>query len=145
MKNLYHFIIDQSGSMSDCHRDTVTAINEQFASLRQLETELQEDEFKSSLDFFNNRYSNFYFNKSPRELRDLAHSDYIPNGCTALLDAIGGIATKERRYSSEWVLTLKLFYIISFFIYIVNKCALIIKFRIYFRQGYGCFKMMIDS
>lgn len=103
MKNQYHYIIDQSGSMANSQKITVKSINDQFNSLKQLSFEEKTQEFKTSLHFFNDHLRTIINNQFPKNLSQLRVSDYCPNGNTALYDAIGIVASAERINSAEEV------------------------------------------
>ncbi len=104
MKNQYHYIIDKSGSMSDCQKTTVECINEQFVTLYKLAAEHKNQEFRASLHFFNDNLSTMINQQTPLNLPKLKLSDFSPNGGTALYDAIGTIASAERLNSSQSVI-----------------------------------------
>jgi len=101
MKNQYHYIIDQSGSMSDCQRATIEGINVQINSLRKLAVEEKELSFKASLHFFNDNVKTISKEQLPMNLRNLTPEDYSPNGNTSLYDAIGCIGSAERLMSAS--------------------------------------------
>jgi len=103
MKNQYHYIIDQSGSMSDCQKITVKCINEQFTTLQNLAIEEKKQEFNASLHFFNDYLKTKVSQQMASNLIKLEVNDYCPNGNTALHDAIGIIASAERLNSSNLV------------------------------------------
>jgi hypothetical protein len=105
MKNQYHFIIDQSGSMANCQKTTIKSINDQFSSLKQLSSEEKNQEFKTSLHFFNDHLRTIINNQYPKNISRLRASDYCPNGNTALYDAIGTVASAERIKSAEEVMS----------------------------------------
>ena len=103
MKNQYHYIIDKSGSMSDCQQQTVKCMNEQFASLQHLALDEKEQEFKASLHFFNDQLHTLINEQNPMNFPRLQTSDFCPSGNTALYDAIGIVASSERLKSQESV------------------------------------------
>ncbi len=103
MKNQYHYIIDQSGSMSDCQKITVNCINEQFATIQNLAIEEKKQEFKASLHFFNDYLRTMINQQTPMNLPKLNLNDFCPSGNTSLYDAIGTIASAERLNSSSSV------------------------------------------
>ena len=103
MKNQYHYIIDKSGSMSDCQQQTVKCMNEQFASLQHLALDEKEQEFKASLHFFNDQLHTLINEQNPMNFPRLQTSDFCPSGNTALYDAIGIVASAERLKSQESV------------------------------------------
>lgn len=103
MKNKYHYIIDKSGSMSDCQQQTINCLNEQFTSIQHLAIDEKKQEFKASLHFFNDCLQTLINEQNPLNLPKLQTSDFCPSGSTALYDAIGTIASAERLQSKESV------------------------------------------
>jgi Mg-chelatase subunit ChlD len=103
MKNQYHYIIDKSGSMSDCQAKTVNCLNEQFTSLQRLALDEKKQEFRASLHFFNSSLQTIINEQNPMNLSKLQLNDFCPSGSTSLFDAIGIIASAERLKSSEGV------------------------------------------
>lgn len=78
------FILDQSGSMSDLASDTIGGFN----SL--IEKQKQEDgEALVSTVLFNNRSCVIHDRVPIEKVEKLTCRDYVPNGSTALLDAVG--------------------------------------------------------
>lgn len=92
MKNkttLYHFIVDQSGSMAGLENQTIAGFNSQLTTIQSLKTELPNQEFMCSLTFFNDEVQDrIQFGKVDAIL-PLTRQNYLPSGTTALLDAIG--------------------------------------------------------
>ena len=96
MNNQYHYIIDKSGSMSNCQKETIDGINEQFNSLRKLALEESDQTFKASLHLFNSQLFNICSDQRPEHLQNIAMNEYCPSGSTSLYDAIGIVASAER-------------------------------------------------
>lgn len=88
-KTMYQIILDASGSMSSCERETMDGFNEQVTYLRSLEEKFPEQEIEVSLTTFNEKVQRVYQQISPKELPKLHAENYRPHGTTALLDAIG--------------------------------------------------------
>ena len=44
-KTLYHFVLDKSGSMSNCVETTINGFNNQLDTIKQLQKEFPEQEF----------------------------------------------------------------------------------------------------
>jgi hypothetical protein len=88
-KTIYHLIVDKSGSMSDCIENTINGFNEQVAKIRQLEMEFSEQEITIGLTTFNHAVYHHFFQSPPSIVRNLSTETYLPNGGTALLDAVG--------------------------------------------------------
>ena len=99
-KTLYHFVLDQSGSMSNCSETTIKGFNAQLETIKHLQNEFPEQEFKVSLTIFDD-YVDCIFNQIElNSFQKLTHHMYRPNGSTALLDAIG-IAINQIRIANE--------------------------------------------
>jgi len=88
-KTIYHLIVDKSGSMSDCIDNTINGFNEQVTRIKQLGIEFPEQEITIGLTTFNDEVNHHFFQGNPKEVQKLSRETYQPNGCTALLDAIG--------------------------------------------------------
>lgn len=92
MKNkttLYHFIVDQSGSMAGLENQTMEGFNTQLRTIQQLKMEFPDQEYLCSLTFFNQHIQDRIKFEQVENIQPLSQENYIPNGTTALLDAIG--------------------------------------------------------
>jgi len=85
----YQFILDASGSMSNCRHETLQNLNLHLKTIQNLQNEFPEQIFKVSLTLFNTRLSQKWQYKSPLDIPPLPLDNYNPDGSTALLDAIG--------------------------------------------------------
>ena len=99
-KTLYHFVLDKSGSMSNCKETTMEGFNNQLKTIEELQKEFPEQEFEVSLTVFDNEVETLYSHVSINQFRPLTTNMYHPNGGTALLDAIG-ISINEIRIKNE--------------------------------------------
>ena len=99
-KTLYHFVLDKSGSMSNCVETTINGFNNQLDTIKQLQKEFPEQEFKASLTIFDNSVETVFSQVGIEEFTTLNYKNYNPNGATALLDAIG-ISINEIRIKNE--------------------------------------------
>ena len=99
-KTLYHFVLDKSGSMSNCKETTIEGFNNQLKTIEDLQKEFPEQEFEVSLTVFDNEVETLYSHVSINQFRPLTTNMYHPNGGTALLDAIG-ISINEIRIKNE--------------------------------------------
>ena len=82
------FILDKSGSMSGLEADTIGGFNSMLARQRKAEGKA----LVTTIMFSNT--SQVVHDRLPLEsVGDLTDRDYIPGGCTALLDAMGGAIT----------------------------------------------------
>src|SRR5215210_6835075 len=78
-------IMDKSGSMSIRQEETRTGFNE---FLQQLKKDAQ-GEYLLTLVQFDTAKRALYSSKPLSEVNELGPADYIPNGMTALFDAVG--------------------------------------------------------
>ncbi len=87
MKNLTEivFILDKSGSMSGMEKDTIGGYN----SFLEKQKKVEGDALVSTIIFSN--YSTVLHDRVPiAKVEPLTENDYQTEGCTALLDAVGG-------------------------------------------------------
>lgn len=88
-KTVYHFVLDQSGSMSDVRLQTVDLFNAQLKTLCEVQESHPEQHFYAALTVFNSDvYHSFGFSPAG-SMPELRLADYNPSGGTALNDAIG--------------------------------------------------------
>ena len=77
------FLLDRSGSMSNCVKDTIggfnSYLNEQKKNKESLVTTI----------LFDDKYEVLYERKPITEVKKLTEKDYFVRGCTALNDAVG--------------------------------------------------------
>jgi len=99
-KTLYHFVLDKSGSMSNCRETTVNGFNSQLDTIKGLQKEFPEQEFEVSLTIFDNLVDHVESHININKFDKLRLSRYIPNGATALLDAIG-MSINQIRVTNE--------------------------------------------
>jgi len=92
-RSIYHLIVDRSGSMCDCVEATINGFNEQLNRIRGMESEFPEQEIKVGLTLFNDTVDHISMGEPVSKMPYLSRSNYVPNGSTALLDAIGQTAT----------------------------------------------------
>lgn len=78
------FILDRSGSMSGLEADTVGRFN---SMLRKQQRE-EGDAFVSTI-LFDNVSEVIHDRADIKSVRPMTEKDYVPRGCTALLDAVG--------------------------------------------------------
>ena len=81
------FIIDRSGSMSGLESDTLGGFNSMIA--RQKDSE---GECLVTTVLFNSSTERIHDRVSVTEISPMTSADYVPGGCTALIDAIGETA-----------------------------------------------------
>jgi hypothetical protein len=88
-KTIYHLIVDKSGSMSDCIPQTINGFNEQVSKICELQQQYPEQELTIGLSTFNSDVFEHFYQSRPEMVKRLNTDTYIPDGCTALLDAVG--------------------------------------------------------
>jgi len=93
MKNkttLYHFIVDQSGSMTGMEQQAIEGFNTQLEKIQDLEKTMPDQNFLCSLTFFNSEIQDVLKNEAVKQIELLSNNNYRPGGMTVLLDAVGG-------------------------------------------------------
>lgn len=107
MKNkttLYHFIVDQSGSMAGLEEQTIAGFNAQLKTIQDLKMELPDQSFLCSLTFFNGIVQDRILFQEVSALQPLSRDNYFPSSNTALLDAIGkSIYSIKHKFADELV------------------------------------------
>lgn len=88
-RTIYHLIVDRSGSMSDCIEATINGYNEQMNKIRSIQAEFPEQDIRIGLTMFNDRVDLLAVAKNLEKAAQLSRENYVPNGSTALYDAIG--------------------------------------------------------
>lgn len=78
------FILDRSGSMSGLEDDTIGGFN----SLIEKQKSEDGEAVVTTVLFSDTSYS-IHDRKDIKEIKPITRGDYIPHGCTALLDAVG--------------------------------------------------------
>jgi uncharacterized protein YegL len=92
MKNkrtYYQLILDRSGSMSSCIEETVAGVNSQIRRIKELAARYPEQEIVTSLCVFNQKPMLVRDRVRVNDLNEVSFTEYMPNGMTALYDAIG--------------------------------------------------------
>jgi uncharacterized protein YegL len=98
----YLLILDRSGSMTTCLDDTLSGFNEQIQMIRDLQRRHPDQEFRVSLTTFNHLVDHPLVDVRVDDVSPLTTEQYRPDGCTALLDAIGeGVLNLKARRSAE--------------------------------------------
>jgi Mg-chelatase subunit ChlD len=88
-KTIYHFVVDQSGSMAGLEGMVIESFNSQFNTLKQLKKEFPEQEFEVSLTYFEDEVTDLLLFQPIDSLKTITREDFKPGGLTALFDGIG--------------------------------------------------------
>ena len=88
-RTIYHLIVDRSGSMSDCIDATINGYNEQLNRIRSMQNEFPEQDIRVGLTMFDTTVQMQAVAQDLLNATRLSRQNYIPNGSTALYDAIG--------------------------------------------------------
>lgn len=91
------FILDRSGSMHGLEKDTIGGFNSMIEKQRK-----EEGDCLVSAVLFNQRSDVLYDRVSLKDIREMTEKDYVPSGCTALIDALGG-AIKHIRNVHKYI------------------------------------------
>ena len=102
-KTYYHLILDQSGSMSSCVNETISGFNEQLQMIRDMQRVHADQQILVSLTTFNH-FVHHPVNCAPADaVQPLNRTTYVPDGSTALFDAIGeSVMSLKARAGSEF-------------------------------------------
>jgi len=101
-KAIYHFIVDKSGSMSGLEEQVVTGFNMQLSKMKELAQTYKDQEYVASVTYFDGEVQEIIKFESIDKVNPLHISKYVPDGMTALLDAVGGAIDKTiETYNSE--------------------------------------------
>jgi uncharacterized protein YegL len=101
-KTIYHFIVDQSGSMSGSEAQTIEGFNSQLLTLQRLRNEFPENEYVVSVTYFEDEVMDIIKFQSVENIALLNRDNYKPGGLTALLDGMGkSITAVKDKYGRE--------------------------------------------
>lgn len=91
------FVLDKSGSMGSCRDEAISGFNEYVEQQKQLE-----DNTTLTLVLFDSTVVTPIVDTKMADVRPIGKHDYVPNGCTALFDAVGrSIALTEPKVKKE--------------------------------------------
>jgi hypothetical protein len=93
-RTFYHIILDRSGSMGDCIAPTISGVNEQIQHIRHLKQLHPEQEITMGLTLFNGDVDLAFSDRDPFQCSLLSNRTYVPDGNTALFDAVGYTLSK---------------------------------------------------
>ncbi|MBR3168107.1 MAG: VWA domain-containing protein [Erysipelotrichaceae bacterium] len=91
------FILDRSGSMHGLEKDTIGGFNSMIEKQRK-----EKGDCLVSAVLFNQHSDVLYDRVSLKDIREMTEKDYVPSGCTALIDALGG-AIKHIRNVHKYI------------------------------------------
>jgi uncharacterized protein YegL len=94
----YHLmILDKSGSMNSVRDVTIDGLNEQLSSIRQAETDFDDQEQVVCFVTFNGQVdTEQLWDAKIEDIPNFSRNNYSPGGGTALFDAIGMGVSKLR-------------------------------------------------
>jgi uncharacterized protein with von Willebrand factor type A (vWA) domain len=102
-KKLKAFILlDRSGSMASCHKQTVDGVNEYINGLRAA----KDKDIRVTLALFDHQYNgldlSFVRENIPiSEIKDIKYEEFVPRGGTPLYDAVGTLEQKIGNAASD--------------------------------------------
>lgn len=88
-KTIYHFVLDQSGSMFDCVESTLSGLESQNQKIKAIAQEFPDQDIRVGLTVFSDEVDIRYADLPVDLLPNVDQINYRPNGGTALLDGIG--------------------------------------------------------
>lgn len=91
MENVIHYlmILDKSGSMAAIRKEVISTFNEQVDQIQKLKRKNPEFDIRITLCTFNDDLEFPFVNENVDAITRMKKSDYQPDSCTALYDAIG--------------------------------------------------------
>ena len=92
------FLLDRSGSMSNCVSDTIGGYNSYLHEQKKNKNSLV------TTILFDDKYEVLHDRKDITKIKDLTNKEYFVRGCTALNDAIGKTITTLESKNPESVL-----------------------------------------
>lgn len=101
-KTIYHFVVDQSGSMSGLENETIEGFNSQLKTIKKLKEEFPQNEYIVSVTYFEDEVFDIIRFGKVEDIPLLNRENYTPGSSTSLLDAIGHtIYSIEEKYGNE--------------------------------------------
>jgi hypothetical protein len=88
-KTIYHFIVDQSGSMAGLENQTIEGFNAQLTTIKRLKEDFPDNEYVVSVTYFEDVVTDIIRFGNVENIPLLTRENYQPGTTTALLDAIG--------------------------------------------------------
>jgi hypothetical protein len=90
----YHLILDKSGSMNSHYQETLEGLNEKLMSIQNIQRRNPEIPIFVSLTLFSDQPELVFENRPASELTLLTNQDYVLDGMTGLLDAVGTVVNR---------------------------------------------------
>jgi hypothetical protein len=101
-KTIYHFVVDQSGSMAGLENQTIEGFNTQLKTIKKLKEEFPQNEYIVSVTYFEDEVIDVIRFGKVEDIPLLNRDNYKPGSSTSLLDAIGQtIHSIEVKYGEE--------------------------------------------
>jgi len=98
----YLLILDESGSMGSVKKETLSGLNEQLKTIKNLDNKYPDQDYFVSIIKFDDEIVPLFENVPANKLKDLTEKDYQPDAMTALHDAIGiSVNNLKSRISSK--------------------------------------------
>jgi uncharacterized protein YegL len=93
-------VLDRSGSMETCRDQTISGFNEYAQDIRKTAKKAGLDA-RLTLTVFNGEVRVPFFDAPLERLRPMSRKYYVPNGSTAMLDAVGQTIDRLEREGSQ--------------------------------------------
>ena len=90
-------ILDRSGSMYSIRQEAVNHLNECLQTIKCAQKENEGQKHSVTIVTFNHKPQYLFLNSVPEFVNEITISDYIPEGMTALYDAVGSSVTALRK------------------------------------------------
>jgi hypothetical protein len=101
-KTIYHFVVDQSGSMAGMENQTIEGFNTQLKTIKKLKEEFPQNDYIVSVTYFENEVFDVIRFGKVEDIPLLNRENYNPGSSTSLLDAIGQtIYSIEKKFGNE--------------------------------------------
>jgi hypothetical protein len=98
----YLLVLDESTSMTSVRNETLTGINEQIKTIKSLEKKFPDHKYIVSIVKFSTTAQHLIQEVPASKVEELSNNDYMPQGWTALHDAIGmGVNTLNTKIKSK--------------------------------------------
>ena len=90
-------ILDRSGSMYSIRQEAVNHLNECLQTIKCAQKENEGQKHSVTIVTFNHKPQYLFLNSDPEFVNEITISDYIPEGMTALYDAVGSSVQALRK------------------------------------------------